>query len=100
MHFSEPEFSIFFLGEAPKHPLRSFTTDVYFQKFSFNLLHIFGKTLGPPLSKNPGSAPGICSILERRKDILQTHCSVHTSHQHTKALGHKTRLFLNIFYLC
>ena len=46
MHFSEPEIN-FFLREAPKHPLRAFTTHIYFQKFSFNLLHIFGKILGP-----------------------------------------------------
>ena len=66
MHFSEPEMSTFVLTEAPKHPLRTFTTDVYFQKLSFNLLHIFGKTLGPPLLKNPGSAPSC-----REVDVLE-----------------------------
>ena len=65
MHFSEPEISIFFLGEAAKHPpprllvitevyiVRPLviTTAIYFQKFFFNPLHIFGKTLGPPYQK-------------------------------------------------
>ena len=58
MHISEPEIPNFFWGR-PHHPLRLLIFTQYCRLIPkiLLLLHIFGKTLRPPLSKIPGSSP-------------------------------------------